>query len=339
MSHGDCMVGISGPFRRVLARIPLLAASDATVLVTGETGTGKELAARAVHYHSRRKGKPFVPVNCGALPDPLLENELFGHAKGAYTDASAPAEGLIAEADGGTLFLDEVDALSPSAQVKLLRFLQDRTYRTLGSAKSRAADVRIVGATNEDLRALVRARRFREDLFYRLDVLALHMPPLRERIEDIPLLAQHFLGRYGAQSERPKVGLAPAAIRKLTAYAWPGNIRELEGAIHRAIVLGRSETLQPEDVDLPGMDVAPDPGGGSFREAKARAVEQFERSYLIGVLTLHDGNVSRAAREAGKDRRAFQRLLRKHGLERNAFRTPPATDHAPDASPLHMPAC
>jgi two-component system response regulator GlrR len=322
MSHLDCMVGISPPFLRVLERIPLLAASSATILISGETGTGKELAARAIHYHSRRQGKPFIPVNCGALPDHLLENELFGHAKGAYTDASAPAEGLIAEAEGGTLFLDEIDALSPSAQVKFLRFLQDRSYRPLGSAKSRSADVRVVVATNEDLRALVRDKRFREDLYYRLNVLVLHIPPLRERMEDVPLLAHHFLNRYSALDSRPVVCLSPGALHKLMEYSWPGNVRELEGVIQRAVVLSANGTLPPDDIDLPVLNPVRAPGEDSFRAAKARAVERFERTYLIEILTRHEGNISRAAKMAGKDRRAFQRLLRKHGLERNAFRRP-----------------
>ncbi|KAA0242848.1 MAG: sigma-54-dependent Fis family transcriptional regulator [Candidatus Brocadia sp. AMX2] len=233
----------------MIEKIPSLAWSDATVMIYGETGTGKELIARAIHYNSHRHGKPFIPVNCGALPDHLIENELFGHAKGAFTDASTAEKGLIAEAEGGALFLDEVDTLSSSAQIKLLRFLQDKEYRHLGSSKSRGADVRVIAATNSNLWYLVETKRFREDLYYRLNVLSVTLPPLRERVSDIPLLAAHFLTRYAKQNRRGLLHLSGDAMQKLIHYPWSGNVRELEGVIQRAAVLCASSVLEPEDID------------------------------------------------------------------------------------------
>lgn len=316
------LIGNSPCFHEVLRKVPLLARSDATVLITGETGTGKDLVARAIHYQSPRHGRPFIPVNCGALPDHLCENELFGHAKGAYTDASSSEKGLVAEAEGGTLFLDEVETLSLSAQAKLLRFLQDREYRPLGSSKGVIADVRILAATNRDLQRQVLGRQFREDLYYRLNVLSLTIPPLRDRLEDIPLLANHFLARYAVQYRRSAVTLSPGAIRKLMACPWPGNVRELEGIVQRALILCTTATIEPDDLDLsPG--IAADPAeGGSLRDAKTRTIGQFERAYLANLLRSHHGNITQAARAAGKERRTFQRLLQKYGLERSAFTNP-----------------
>jgi DNA-binding NtrC family response regulator len=315
------LVGESEPFLRVIEKIPSVAPSDATVLLSGETGTGKGLVARAIHYQSPRKAKPFVPVNCGALPDHLIENELFGHVKGAFTGASSSEKGLLAEAEGGTLVLDEVDTLSLSAQVKLLRFLQDREYRPLGCPRSRIADVRVIAATNADLGQQLQANQFREDLYYRLNPISLHLPRLRERIEDIPLLADHFLSQYGNRHGRGSLCFAPGTLQKLTAYPWPGNVRELEGVIQRAVLLTPSPSLQPNDIELPSSHPSQESGGASLRQVKARAIEQVERAYLIDRLATHTGNVSRAAKGARMDRRAFQRLLRKHGLDRRAFQT------------------
>src|SRR5215475_317006 len=249
--HPVSMVGESPCFLRVIEQIPFLAECQATVLISGETGSGKEVMARAVHYQSPRNGKPFIPVNCGALPDHLFENELFGHAKGAYTDASSAQQGLIAEAETGTLFLDEVDALSQSGQVKLLRFLQDGEYRPLGSSRTFTANVRIIAATNTDLIERVKAKLFREDLYYRLNALSVIVPPLRERTEDIVHLSNHFLLEYAKEHNTTRRGISSEALRKLMDYEWPGNVRELEGLILRALVLTFSATLQPEDINLP----------------------------------------------------------------------------------------
>jgi DNA-binding NtrC family response regulator len=258
-------------------------------------------------------------VNCGALPDLLFENELFGHTRGAFTNAFSQQQGLVAEAQGGTLFLDEIDTLSASAQIKLLRFLQDRQYRPLGSARSLVADVRIIAATNVDLTMNVEGRRFREDLFYRLNVLSLSIPPLRERIEDIPRLVAHFADQYGDKNGRRTISVSFQAIQKLMSYSWPGNVRELEGVIQRATVLVSSTVLEPDDFDLPMSYRKQDTDGGSLRQAKACAVREFERSYLTKLLAAAKGNITHASKAAGKDRRTLQRLLHKYGLERQAF--------------------
>jgi DNA-binding NtrC family response regulator len=331
-------IGASKLFVDVIEKIPRLSACDATVLISGETGTGKDLYARAIHYHGPRKGKPFVPVNCAALPDHLVENELFGHAKGAFTGAGQEHKGLLAEAEGGTLFLDEINSLNLSAQGKLLGFLQDREYRPLGSSKHRTVDVRIIAATNSDLKYMVQARQFREDLFHRLNVLSVFIPPLRERIEDVASLAHHFLTVYGRQHDRTDLRLSGEALHKLLGHEWPGNVREMEGVIQRAVILSSSSILQPADIDLPSeisqaCSKASGRGQGegevvssslpseesSFHNKKLQIIEQFERTYLTNLLVAHQGNITQAAKSAKKERRSFQRLLRKHGLDRRAF--------------------
>jgi len=313
-------VGESECFLGLIEKISLVAKSNAAVLISGETGTGKELFARAIHYHGSRQGKPFIPVNCGALPDHLFENELFGHAKGAFTDASSAEKGLIPEADGGTLFLDEVDTLSPSAQVKLLRFLQNGEYRFLGSSRTAIADVRVIAATNGDLVQRVKLKLFREDLYYRLNSLFLLIPPLRERMDDIGLLTMHFLARYAREKKQHVREISRPALQKLMAYTWPGNVRELESVMTRALVLSASQTLQPEDIDLPSPHSEELSQNKSLREAKANTMRVFEQSYLVNLLTTYRGNITHAAKAAGKERRSFQRLLRKHNLDRHSFR-------------------
>jgi two-component system response regulator GlrR len=311
------LVGESDSLMRSICKVPNLARSDATVLILGETGTGKELFARAIHYLSPRQRKSFVPVNCGAIPDQLFENEFFGHMKGAFTDAFTSERGLLSEAEGGTLFLDEIDALSPSAQVKLLRFLQNREYRVLGSAKSLLADVRVIGATNTHLPQRVAATLFRHDLYQRLNILHLSLSPLRERLEDVPHLANHFLTVYGEKYGRRPMRLSCSALQKLVSHSWPGNVRELETVIHRAVATASSSIIGTLDLEVGDSEF--DAPSVRFREAKTRVVDQFERAYLVSLLTAHQGNVSRAAEEAGKPRRALQRLLRKHGLDRSEF--------------------
>jgi two-component system, NtrC family, response regulator GlrR len=316
----ESLLGESLPILRVLEKIPRLASADAPVMITGETGTGKELAARAVHARSERRAKPFVALNCGAMPEALVENELFGHARGAFTDASSSEEGLLAAAEKGTLFLDEIDALGPAAQVKLLRLLQTWEYRPLGSTRVRQADVRILAATNADLPAMVAQKRFREDLFYRLNVLCLHMPPLRERPGDVGLLAVRFLERFAERHNRAPLCFAAEVLERLSWHSWPGNVRELEAVVQRAVLLGSGPELGLDDLELPGAGPTPGPAiRGGLREARAYAVDTAERTCLVHALAAFHGNVSRAAQSVGKERRTFQRLMRKHAIERSAF--------------------
>lgn len=319
-------IGRNEAFVRELAKLPVYAACDAGVLIVGETGTGKEVCARAVHQLSHRAGKPWVAVNCGALPTELIESELFGHAKGAFTTAHASRTGLVAEAEGGTLFLDDIDCLPVPAQVKLLRFLQEREYRPVGATAVRRADVRVIAASNLRLAAMVERGEFRGDLFFRLNVLLLHLPALRDRRDDIAALAQHFIRRFADQHGGRASGLTPAALERLFLYDWPGNVRELEHVIERAVLLAGTPMLDSDDLDLPAP-AKPRAGGcgpirtvESFRAAKGRVVQQFERSYIEHLLACCRGNVTQAAQQAGKNRRAFFELMRKYAIEAARFR-------------------
>ncbi|EJL94069.1 response regulator with CheY-like receiver, AAA-type ATPase, and DNA-binding domains [Herbaspirillum sp. CF444] len=306
------LIGSSVRFQQTCTEIMKIAAVDATVMVCGETGTGKELAARAIHYQSTRKNKPFIPVNCGALPEALIESELFGHERGAFTDAKAASVGLVCEADGGTLFLDEVDALSPRAQSAMLRFLQDKSYRRLGSGTERHADVRIIVATNSNLEQLVQERRFRQDLLYRLNVLLLRMPPLREREGDGVELARAFLAKLSRQYQMPEKALHAEAITFIGSHRWPGNIRELENAIHREFLMTEGNEVR---LGAASSDTQQAAENLLFKDAKAHAIAEFERRYLGNVLQKAAGNLSLAARLAGQERSAFGKLARKHNIK------------------------
>jgi DNA-binding NtrC family response regulator len=306
------IVGESAVLLEEIQRVPRFAHCDATVLISGESGTGKEIFARAIHYLSPRASAPFVPVNCGALPEELMESEIFGHQRGAFTGAATEQIGLIGEAEGGTLFLDEVDALTPQAQVKLLRFLQDREYRAVGSQRIRHADVRIVAAANTDLGQLVSKGKFREDLYYRLNVLALAVPALRERRGDIPLLTQYFLEKQGSLTKAPPKKLSLPALNRLLSHSWPGNVRELENVLTRAVVLCDHDTIEGCDLELPEEEMNAE--DQSFSAMKSRFVRRFEHDFLETALRAHDGNVTRAARALKKNRRALWELLRKHDL-------------------------
>jgi two-component system response regulator GlrR len=311
------MIGESASFLSEIKKIPMLAKSDAIVLITGETGTGKELCARAIHYLSPRSRSPFMPINCGAIPVDLVENELFGHEKGAFTGATESRTGLIAEAEGGTIFLDEIDCLPLAAQVKLLRFLQEKEYRPLGSKKMKKADVRLLAAMNIDPQEAIKAGRLRQDLYYRLNVIPLVIPPLRERGEDIPLLARHFLLKYAVQFNKPMADFSEEAMQLLQLYDWPGNVRELEHHIERAVVLSAQRMIQAKDVVLPSSESAIQE---SFHDAKIKMVAAFERTYIERLLLAHHGNISQAARAAGKDRRAFWELVRKYQINAEDFK-------------------
>jgi two-component system response regulator GlrR len=299
----------------LLAQTRLVAASDASVLIRGESGTGKEVLARALHRCSARSKGPFVAVNCGAIPDNLLESELFGHEKGAFTGAAQRHQGLVLEADGGTLFLDEIGDMPLALQVKLLRLLQDREVRAVGSARARPVDIRVVSATHRDLETLMREGSFREDLFYRLNVVTLFLPPLSERREDIPLLAQHFLSVVAQRYGRPAPSFAPDALEYLTASRWPGNIRQLSNVIEQCCVLCTGplltlaqvqKSVSDESVAIPTL-------------AEVRRVA--EREYLERLLRLTGGNVADAARLAERNRTEFYRLLQRHELDAATFKT------------------
>lgn len=308
-------IGQSPLFMEVIDKIPRVASCDATTLLLGDTGTGKEMCARAIHYLSRRASRQFIPINCGSIPENLFENELFGHASGAYTDARGPSKGMIAEAEGGTLFLDEVDSLAPASQVKLLRFLQDQQYRPLGSSSHRQANVRLIAASNSNLQLKVQEKLFREDLFYRLKVVLLSLPPLCERPEDILFLAEHFLKTAAREYDRPAVVFSAAAIQALTSYDWPGNIRELENVARQAVVLAHCRIIDVDDLKLsPDRPTHLSLMSAPFKIAKARSIESFERAYLTEALSAAGGNISQAARAAKQNRRAFFALLKKYAL-------------------------
>jgi two-component system response regulator GlrR len=313
------IVGESPVFLDKIRCLIRFARCDATILVSGESGTGKELFGRAIHYLSPRADRPFVPVNCGALPENLVESEIFGHKRGAFTGAASDQLGLIREAEGGTLFLDEIDCLTTQAQVKLLRFLQDGEYRSVGSHQILHANIRVITAANADFGHLVRSGKFREDLFYRLNVLRLKLPALRERSSDVLLLAYDFLEKQAAIiGTRPK-NLSLGACSRLLSYSWPGNVRELQNVLLRAIVLSDRDPIEAPDLDLPEEGVLTE--DQSFRAVKSRVVWRFEHDFLTTVLRAHQGNITRAAIAAKKNRRAFWQLLRKHNLLANIRRT------------------
>jgi two-component system, NtrC family, response regulator GlrR len=307
------IVGEAPAFRRAIGRLPAIARSEAAVMIAGESGTGKELIARAIHYLSQRAASAFVAINCGSFPESLLESELFGHERGAFTNAVGKRVGLIAHADGGTLFLDEVDSLPPKAQVNLLRVLQDKKFRALGSNSEQHSNVRFVAATNAAMGPLVRSGEFRTDLFYRLCVFTITLPPLRERREDILPLAEHFLRKHKpVHREIPE--LSEEARDSMLCYEWPGNVRELENAIIRGIHLSGGKSIGAEDVGL-AASVGVRRCGQSYKAAKQEALAIFEKAYLGRLLFEHGGNITNAARAAEKDRRDFGKLVKKHRLD------------------------
>jgi DNA-binding NtrC family response regulator len=304
------LVGVSAAMRHVHELIEAVAGSEATVLVRGESGTGKELVARAIHAASPRRFGPLVVVNCGALPEGVLESELFGHEKGSFTGAQFRHKGKFEMADGGTLFLDEIGTVTPRVQVELLRVLEEKSVTRLGGTTSVKTDFRVVAATNQDLEGAVRDGKFRDDLFWRLNVFVIDLPPLRERPEDIPALAEHFLDRFTTAMNRPPMRFSAAALETLRAHPWPGNVRELQNAIERAVVLGKPPTL--EVADLP-MRV----GSGTDRPGPL-SLEELERAHIRRVLESCDWNISQSAKLLGIDRGTLYSKIRRYGYERAA---------------------
>ena len=312
----DNIIGQSRALRSVLETARAVASTNSTVLITGESGTGKELIARRIHELSPRGDRPFVSLNCGAFPETLLESELFGYVKGAFTGAAQSKQGLFQSADGGTLFLDEIGEMSLPMQVKLLRVLQEWKVRPLGSTEERRVDVRVIAATNKDPRKLVAEKIFREDLFYRISVIPLHMPPLRDRVEDIPLLALHFLQRFAEQMNKPVRGIAPDALAALRRHDWPGNVRELENAIERSIALENEEEVSlrslPEHISRVSAPLASDdllPEKGIHLE---KHIEEQERAYLLAALNRAGGVRTKAADLLGMSYRSFRHYAKKY---------------------------
>jgi two-component system, NtrC family, response regulator GlrR len=315
--HFDNIIASSAVMQQILRQVAQIAATDSAVALYGESGTGKELIAKAIHAAGRRSRGPFVALNCGAIPEGLLENELFGHVKGAYTGADQARGGLLQQAHGGTLFLDEVADLALPLQVKFLRVLQEREFYPLGAGQPTKVDFRLIVATNRDLWQAVSDGEFREDLYYRIHVIPIFLPPLRERQEDIPLLAQHLLQRLSQELAKAIRGFTPEAMQLLLQHHWPGNVRELANVVERAVVLATQDVITP-DVLLLGKPTAKTPQRalGPLKDAE----EEFERGYLVQVLTATHGNVSQAAALAGKYRADFYKLLRKHRLDPATFK-------------------
>ncbi|HXJ22127.1 MAG TPA: sigma-54 dependent transcriptional regulator [Polyangia bacterium] len=313
------IVGKSPVMLDVYKLVARVAASTATVLVEGESGTGKELVARSIHTHSPRASAPFVPVNCTALTESLLESELFGHARGAFTGAVAAKRGLFEAANGGTLFLDEIGDMGPKMQAQLLRTLQDGEVRPVGGSESIRVDVRLVCATNKDLEDEVKAGRFREDLYFRINVVTVHLPPLRDRREDIPSLVAHFLAKTARRERREAAAMSPEALRLLSGYAWPGNVRELENAIERAVAVAKGNVVLPSDLppEVGGSAALGVPGGVSVTDggiiADRPTLGELERRYIQLVLGECSGNKKKAAEKLGIDRRTLYRALERSG--------------------------
>jgi len=329
--RGMSLIGKSPIFTNIQSFILKASTCDAPVLIESETGCGKEVTARAIHYLGNRKGFPFIPMNCGAIPDQLIENELFGHEKGAYTDAKQCQAGLTEQANGGTLFLDEIEALSSKGQVTLLRFIEDNVVRPLGATKSKKVDVRVIAASNICLSELVAKGQFRQDLLFRLNLLHLSLPPLRERREDIQMLAEHFLDKFRHQYGQPRKRFHPDTISWMSGYNWPGNVRELENFVHRSFLLSHDEEiLITKAINLDVNHAFSrrklfDRRQGftfdaPFNEAKNHAIIHFERSYLTWLISNSKGNVTQAADQAQKERRALGKLLKKHEINPNRYR-------------------
>jgi two-component system response regulator HydG len=302
----DNIIGRSAPMQEIFGLIPDIAASDTSVLLTGETGTGKEMVAKAIHAKSPRSNHPFIAINCGAIPDTLLASELFGHRKGAFTDASFSRKGFLEVVAGGTLFLDEVGEISSKMQIDLLRVLEEKKITKIGSSEPIEVNFRLISATRRDLEQAILKRDFREDFYYRINVIRMHVPPLRERREDIPLLAQHFIDKYSQETAKKVDHISRETLSLLKQYEWPGNVRELENAIERAVVLSRSRTLKTEDF---GFLAA-----GSPQSKKTRTLKEMEQAYICETLLNCDWNITRAAEVLGINRVTLHKKIDRYEL-------------------------
>jgi two-component system response regulator GlrR len=309
------IIGKSRVMKSMFEQVVQVAPTESTILLTGESGTGKELTARAIHAHSHKSGGPFIAVNCGAIPENLLENELFGHAKGAYTGAESVQVGYFSRAEGGTIFLDEIGETPLAVQVKLLRVLQEKEFEPIGSDKSVKVDVRIIAATNQDLESAVTQGRFREDLYYRIYVIPINVPPLRERKEDIPFLVDHFIRKLSDRLDKKVEGIDPVAVQQLMQRNWPGNVRELENRVEQAMVMAQGTILGFDDFVFLQEDQKPKKFL-NFKHAK----DLFEKEYVSHVLKITGGHVTNAARMAGKQRADFYNLMKKHSIQRDDFK-------------------
>lgn len=311
------IIGRSRPMKELIDMVRMIASSDATVLITGESGTGKELIARSIHFNSRCKDGPLVIVNCAALTESLLESELFGHEKGAFTGADRKREGRFMLANQGTIFLDEIGEMSPTMQAKLLRVIQDRKIQRVGSDETIKVDVRIIAATNRDLQDDVSSGRFREDLYYRLNVVTLKVPPLRERLDDIPVLAQHFLDRYAEKNRKTVKGFTPLAMDMFLKYPWPGNVRELENAVERAVILLTGDYISDKELPLSiTRACSQDDPGTPFQASPAlhQSLDEIEKRAILAALEAARGNKSKTARKLGINRRTLYKKLEKYGV-------------------------
>ncbi|MBJ6761716.1 sigma-54-dependent Fis family transcriptional regulator [Corallococcus sp. H22C18031201] len=341
-SQFEDLIGQSSQMRAVFKLVETVSHSTATVLIQGESGTGKELVARAIHYRSARRDKPFVAVNCSALTETLLESELFGHVKGSFTGATGNKKGLFEAADGGTIFLDEIGDVPPATQVRLLRVLQEGEVKRVGANEPVKVDVRVIAATHVDLSRAKEQGKFREDLFYRLNVITIDLPPLRDRPEDVPLLAHHFLKLYTAKADKKVTGISPRAMEALTCNRWTGNVRELENVIERAVVLTANDFIDVEDLP-PGFQAAPQADSAvevfslahlPYAQAKRLAMRAFERRYLSALLEKNNHNVSSAARAAGVDRSNFRRLLKQYEVAGRSMKPRPKGPEGSDDTAL-----
>lgn len=323
------LIGNSQAMQTLHEQIDRVARTSATVLITGESGTGKELVARAIHNHSARKDRPFIPINCSAIPESIIESELFGHLRGSFTGAHRDKKGLVEEANSGTLFLDELGDLSLVMQVKLLRLIQEGEFKVIGSNTIRKADIRFIAATHQNLKEKIKKGEFREDLYYRLNVINIHIPPLRERVSDVPLLANHFLQKHNVLHGKHITRISKEAMNHLMQRDWPGNVRELENTIERGVIMAAGDVLETADIS-PNHQTAPastltidtseEIFSMPFKEAKDKLIEEFQSHYITKILAKHAGNVTQAAKESGLKRQYLHRLMRDTKLDSKSFK-------------------